>query len=198
MVRSIVILMRQKADHPSLTGMLTYGDPAHRLKFRYEVVRLWKLPPESFLTGSLGLVPLAVLGKLPSRRKKEESLRDIVREIERRLLAEVSAERAAVFMRAAVILTSTRIASNKLPRIFQGVGLVSEIAASDYFTEQGEIQGRIKECRTVLIKQGRTKFGHVDQTAEVVLNSIADIDRLERMVEAIFAANSWQDLVSTP
>jgi hypothetical protein len=107
-------------------------------------------------------------------------------------------ERAAVFMRAAVILASTRVDKNDLSRLFQGVSLMSEMAASDYFTEQGELQGKIKECRKLVIALGRTKFGHVDQTIEAVLNSSADIDRLERMAEAIFRANTWQDLLNTP
>jgi hypothetical protein len=88
-IRSIVILMRTKADHANLTGLLAYGDGEHRLEFRYEVVRLWKLSAESFLTGGLGLVPLAVLGELPSNRPEEDALRDIIQQIEKRVVAEV-------------------------------------------------------------------------------------------------------------
>jgi hypothetical protein len=71
---------------------------------------------------------------------------------------------------------------------------MGEVAAFDYLMEQGAI----KASREFLIEQGRTKFGQADQTAEAVLNSIPDIDRLKRMAKAIFRANSWQDLVSTP
>jgi hypothetical protein len=99
-VRSIVVLMRSKADHAKLTGLLTYGDPDHRLEFRYEVVRLWKLPAESFLTGSLGLLPLAMLGELPTNRPTEEELHEVVQRIETRLVAELPGERAAVLMRS--------------------------------------------------------------------------------------------------
>jgi hypothetical protein len=193
-VRSIVVLMRSKADHPNLTGLLAYGDADHRLELRYEVVRLWMQSAESFLTGSLGLVPLAVLGKLPEERSAEEAIRDIVQQIETRLLSELPRERAAVFMRAAVILASTRLEKENLSRIFQGVGLMGEVAASDYFTEQGVITGRQES----LIQLGRRKFGHADESAEAVLKSIADLDRLRRMMDVILTVNNWDELISTP
>jgi hypothetical protein len=193
-VRSIIALMRKSADHANLTGLLAYGDADHRLEFRYEVVRLWEQHPDSFLTGSLGLVPLAVLCKLPEGSSTEEALREIVRQIETRLLAESPGARAAVLMQAVVILTSMRVQKYQLPRILQGVGLMGEVMASDYFTELGKIEGR----RETLIQQGRRKFGHTDETAEAALNLISDFDRLKRMADAIFTVSSWEELLSTP
>jgi hypothetical protein len=135
-----------------------------------------------------------MLGELPTNRPTEEELHEVVQRIETRLVAELPGERAAVLMRAAIILASMRVPKNDLSRVFQGVGLMGEVAAFDYLMEQGAI----KASREFLIEQGRTKFGQADQTAEAVLNSIPDIDRLKRMAKAIFRANSWQDLVSTP
>lgn len=40
-VRSIVILLRQKADVANLTGTLVYGETPCRVEFGYSVVRLW-------------------------------------------------------------------------------------------------------------------------------------------------------------
>src|SRR5947207_1296365 len=66
LVRTLVVLLRREADQPDLTG--TYekgfvGEPPY-LVFRYRVVRLWQLSPESLLAGGLGLVPLAPLGNV--------------------------------------------------------------------------------------------------------------------------------------
>jgi hypothetical protein len=142
----------------------------------------------------LGLLPLAVLGRLPDDRSAEESIRDIVQQIETRLVAELPRERAVILMRATVILASTRLEKNNLSRILQGVGLMGEVAASDYFTEQGEIKGR----KEVLFELGRLKFGDTDETIEAALKSIADLDRLKRMGKAILTTNSWEELLSTP
>jgi hypothetical protein len=192
-VRSIVVLMRPKADHANLTGLLAYGDGKNRLEFHYEVVRLWEQAAESFLTGSLGLLPLAVLGKLPANRTVEDAAREVIQRIEARLLVELPRERAVVLMRAAAILASMRIKKNDLLRLFQGVGLMGEVAAFDYLVEQGEI----KRLQKTLIKLGRRQFGRPDEASEAILQSIVDLDRLERLEEAIFTVNSWQDLLNT-
>ena len=193
-IRSIVVLMRTKADHANLTGILAYGDGKHRLEFHYDVVRIWEQPAESFLTGRLGLLPLAVLGKLPAHRSIEDAAQEVIQRIETRLPAELPRERAAVLMRATAILASMRIKKNDLSRLFQGVGLMGEVAASDYFTEQGEI----RRLQKTLIKLGRRRFGHADEPSEAVLQSIVDLDRLERLEEAVFMVNSWQELINTP
>ncbi len=77
-IRSIVVLMRTKADHANLTGILAYGDGKHRLEFHYDVVRIWEQPAESFRDpGRLGLLPLAVLeGKLPAHRSIEDAAQE--------------------------------------------------------------------------------------------------------------------------
>src|SRR5262249_920645 len=52
-VRSVVVLLRPEADSPQLTGVYERGFPDEEpyLRFRYQVVRVWQLPPELLLTG---------------------------------------------------------------------------------------------------------------------------------------------------
>jgi hypothetical protein len=193
-VRSIVILLRPKADTANLTGLLTYGDAKHRLEFQYEVIRVWQEPAETFLNGSIGLAPLAMLGEAPDDRPAEDVARDIFQRIENRLLAELPRDRAVVLIQAAALLAGLKFESDGLARIFQGVGLMSETTTFEYFTRLGEIRGRQK----TLIELVRIKFDCVDEVAEATLRSIADLDRLERMTKAIFAVKNWQELLDTP
>ena len=61
LVRTVVVLLRKSADWPELTGTFQRGfrgEPPY-LVFRYEVVRVWQLSPETFLSGGLGILPLA-------------------------------------------------------------------------------------------------------------------------------------------
>ncbi len=60
-VRSGAVLLRPEADSPQLTGVYERGFPGEEpyLTFRYQVVRVWRLPPEPLLTGGLALLPLA-------------------------------------------------------------------------------------------------------------------------------------------
>src|SRR5208282_103296 len=50
-VRSIVILLRPAADHPHLTGHLTYQSGGTRVEFDYEVKRMCQQPLALFLGG---------------------------------------------------------------------------------------------------------------------------------------------------
>jgi len=71
---------------------------------------------------------------------------------------------------------------------------MGEVAAFDYLVEQCEI----KRLQKTLIKLGRRRFGHADDASEAVLLSIVDLDRLERLEEAGFMVNNWQELINMP
>jgi hypothetical protein len=74
-VRSILVLLRPKAAAPGLNGRLSYTCGGKRVRFEYDVVRLWREPVEPFLQGGLGLLPLAPLCKMPAGKPLAEALR---------------------------------------------------------------------------------------------------------------------------
>lgn len=69
-VRSLVVLLHRGADSPQLTGLYERGFPGEPfdVALRYRIVRVWQVPAEQWLSGGLGLVPLAPLGEV---RQKE-------------------------------------------------------------------------------------------------------------------------------
>ncbi|MGH7135497.1 MAG: hypothetical protein ACREHD_07135, partial [Pirellulales bacterium] len=87
-VRSVLILLRPKADGDRLTGKLAYTSGGNRVEFEYDIVRMWQQPVEPFLHGGLGLLPLATLCRMPEDKPLAEALREVVREIDRRLIQE--------------------------------------------------------------------------------------------------------------
>jgi hypothetical protein len=193
-VRSLFILLRPDADHRSLSGSLSYGEPPHRLEFQYEVIRVWQRPAEQYLNGSLGLLPLAVLGELPASVAPETALHDIAERVAARLRAEAPHERAVRMMEAAFILTGLRVRRPRLRHIFRGVDLMSETTAFEAMVEEGEI----RQSRKILLRQGRQRFGPYDPETESAIKAIEDLELLERMVDAVLTANSWQELLATP
>jgi hypothetical protein len=61
-VYSLVILLARAANSPSLDGTLRTAPPlGPAWEFRYDVLRVWELPPDRLLTGPVALVPLAPL-----------------------------------------------------------------------------------------------------------------------------------------
>jgi hypothetical protein len=63
---------------------------------------------------------------------------------------------------------------------------------------QGEVRGRIEEARAILLRLGRRQFGRVTKATRTALESIVDLERLERMSERLLEVESWQDLLATP
>ena len=71
---------------------------------------------------------------------------------------------------------------------------MEELTAYDGF----EADGKRKRSHRILLRQGRTRFGPSDTATESALVAIKDLDRLERLADAILTAKSWQGLLATP
>lgn len=192
-VRSVLILLRSKADAADLTGNLTYICGGKAVRFEYDVVRMWQQPVAPFLHGGLGLLPLATLCQMPEDKPLTEALREVVREIDRRLALEAEHAHAVRLMTAAFILTGLRVPRANLADIYDGVRIMNESTAYDQMVEEG----RILQNQKLLLKQGAKRLGPPDAELKSALTAIQDLDRLERMAEAVLNVTSWQELLST-
>jgi hypothetical protein len=193
-VRSVLVLLRPKADASDLSGKLTYECAGKRVEFEYDAVRMWQQSLEPFLHGGLGLLPLATLCRMPEDKPLAEALQEVVREIDRRLIRECEHAQAIRLMTASFILTGLRVKKENLATIYEGVRVMHESTAYDQAMEEGEI----RSSHRVLLRQGRKLLGPPDPAAESALKSIQDVERLERMTEAILTAKSWEELLSSP
>ncbi|MGL5097270.1 MAG: hypothetical protein ACRDD1_16915, partial [Planctomycetia bacterium] len=171
-VRTILALMRPKADGPHLTGNLSYRLGGGRVEFDFEILRLWEVPVEVCLVGGLSLLPLAVLCRMPDDKPLPMALRDVVRAIEKRLGLEASHADALRLLKATSTLALMRAPKSKMGAIFEGVGLMSQLAAYDEAILEGETRGEMKGRREVLRRQGSRSFGAPDEAAEAELASI--------------------------
>lgn len=205
-VRSLAILLRPKADAGNLDGKLAYASGGTQVEFKFDVVRMWQQPVEPFLHGGSGLLPLATLCQMPEDKPLPEALREVVREIDRRLAAAKDHARAVRLMTAAFILTGMRVRKEDLASIYQGVRIMHESTAFDLAIEEGLAkglaeglaEGQIKGEIRLLLRLGKQRFGPPDAEVESALTSIKDLDRLERMAGALLTVSSWQELLSTP
>lgn len=193
-VRTVLILLRTAADHPDVSGQLAYATGGTEVKFKYEIIRLWQHPIGPFLTGGLALLPLAPLCQLPDDVPLEQSVRDVVHQIDQRLAAEAPYDRAVKLMTATFVLAGLRMEKEALDHIFQGVKVMHESSAFDLYEEKGEI----KASQRMLLRMGRNRFGPPDATTEAALRAIKSLDRLERMADAVLTANSWTEFLATP
>ena len=66
-------------------------------------------------------------------------------------------------------------------------------------TYQGLLEkGAMRSHKQILLRLGRKRFGAPDATTETAIQSIQDMDRLDRLIDAFQAVGSWQELLATP
>src|SRR5687767_14908708 len=65
-VETTVVLLRPSADDRELSGHFEQSGVVHdvTVSLRYRVLRLWEAPVDQLLSGSIGVVPLAPLGRV--------------------------------------------------------------------------------------------------------------------------------------
>jgi len=61
--------------------------------------------------------------------------------------------------------------------------------------DEGRVEGRVEEARTLLVQLGVDKFGVPSEDASQALETIADVERLERLIRRILRARSWDELL---
>ena len=201
-VRSVLILLRPQADSPRFTGRYRqqFPDEEPYLEFRYRVVRVWQLPAEQFLAGGPGILPLALLGAVP-----EESLPGVLQRMDKRFVAEVNSAARETLLTAAFLLAGLRMDQAAAAELFRGVLYMEESTTYQWILNQGktlgiaegEAEGKAKEARAILLRQGRKRFGPADASTTATLAAINDIERLERMSERLLDVQDWAELLAT-
>jgi hypothetical protein len=59
-------------------------------------------------------------------------------------------------------------------------------------------QGAAREAQKLLLRHGERKWGPTGEEVQAAVRGINDLDRLERMDDALPAVSSWQELLATP
>jgi predicted transposase YdaD len=201
-VHSVLILLRAVAEHRNLTGRLRYRGKRHKGKmdFSYEVVRLWQRPTKLFLTGGLGVLPLAPLCRLPAGIPVAEALAPIIRRIHQRLTQEATPLLRAQLLAATYVLLGLRVTEAQANYLFQGVHNMEDSTTYQAILAKGEakgeVKGEVKGMQKTLLRQGRKRFGPASKNIQTTIQGITEVHRLERLTDRILEAASWQDLLA--
>jgi hypothetical protein len=195
-VHTVVILLRPEAAHANMNGVVRYAPRPGRgsMEFSYEVVRLWERPAEDLLRADLGVVPLAMLGRLPENLSLEDGLTAVAQRVLERITKEAPPDRARKLLTDAYLLTGLRLRRDAAARIFRGVRAMQE---SDTYLAILE-EGQEKATRASILAVGEERLGTPDESIRVQLSNITDLARLVRMVRRAAKAASWQEILDTP
>ncbi len=200
-VLSVLILVRPSAAASDQTGVweVSAGDGPPHLTFRYAVVRVWQEAVDTFLNAGLGLAPLAVLTD-----EAAGNLEAAFRRFDQRLKQpDVPGNVAEVVSGLALVLSGMRYDEDLIRAIYGRLDMTLEDSTTyQWILKKGQAEGRaegeIKEARNLVRKAGTHKFGAPPPATVAALDSVADRERLERMLLAAFDAAGWDGLLATP
>ncbi|MBN9523369.1 hypothetical protein J0H58_33460 [bacterium] len=196
-VLSVLILVRPGAAASDQTGVweVSAGDGPPHLTFRYAVVRVWQEAMDTFLNAGPGLAPLAVLTD-----EAAGNLEAAFRRFDQRLKQpDVPANVAEAVSGLTLVLSGMRYDEDMIRAIYGRLDMTLEDSTTyQWILKKGRAEGRAEEARNLVLRAGTRKFGAPPTAAVAALDSVADRERLERMLLAAFDAAGWDDLLATP
>jgi len=194
--RSLAVVLHPGADSPQLSGVYERGFPGEPadIMLRYRVVRVWEVPAARWLSGGLGVLPLAPLGAV-----QEAELPAIIAQMKERLDREAPQGQAAELWSATYILMGVRYEQALIQTLLQGVIAMKESVTYQAILREGKAEGlaegQAKEARRILLLQGRSRFGEPTPEVAAALNSVADVEKLEQLSIRLLQVSSWQELL---
>jgi len=194
------------------------------LLFGYDVIRIWLEPPETLLRAGLSVVPLAPVSNVAPdqleavvRGVAERLKREADPELMTMLWGATTVLMGLRYERTQVQALITGVQA----MIFGIRGIEESWVYQDMFAKahaegeakgraegeakgraegeaEGEAKGRaegaIEEARNALLRLGRKKLGEPDERVLSLLSELADLDRLNLLLECVLDAQRWDDL----
>jgi hypothetical protein len=194
-VRTLLVLQHPGADSPRLTGLYERGFSGEPFDaaLRYRVLRIWEEPASTWLSGGLGLVPLAPLGNV-----SETDLPAVVARMKQRIDREAPG-RAKELWSAALILMGLRYESAVVQSLLRGVKNMKESTTYQAILEEGRVDGIAKgkaaEARKMLLLQGRERFGEPSARVVARVDAVTDLGRLEALAVRLLHVKTWEELL---
>jgi hypothetical protein len=206
-VRSLLVLLHRGTDSPQLTGLYERGfpDEPFDVALRYRCLRVWEVPASQWLSGGLGLLPLAPLGDV-----RPGDLPAVIAQMKQRLGRGVPAGQSAELWSATYILMGLRYEQPLIRTLLQGVKAMKESVTYQAILEEGkaegerrgkvegEARGKAEEARRILLLLGCDKFGEPSANVRADLDKLDDVNRLEELTLHLKQAASWQELLDLP
>jgi hypothetical protein len=204
-VHTVLVLLRPEADAPGLNGAASWQavDAQSGIMFRYQIVRLWQEPPERFLSGGIGSLPVAVV-----TASDEHTLDQVAQAIENRLRTEDKSQADEIRL-ASYILSGLRHSPETVNRVYERVAQMNLEDSSTYrylmdkLAEreqqgvlQGMQQGRADEAQRILFNLGTDRLGDPLPRVRKQIEKTKDLDKLEAMIRRVASVQSWRELLN--
>ena len=147
---------------------------------------MWQRPAADFLAAPLALLPLAPLADV-----RPPDLPGVVSAMRSRIDGQPDRPLAAKLWAASYVLMGLRYDPALTDNVLSGVMQMEESTTYQAILKRGSTA----EARTMLLRQGRKKFGPVSAAQEAALTAITDLARLEALGEKLLDVTSWEELL---
>ncbi len=208
-VWSVLVLIRPTADGPELTGTFERSCPGRgrNLWFCYDVIRVWREPPERLLAGGLPILPLA-----PVSDVTEERLPEVLTAVAERLKREAPDELKKQLWASTEILMGARYPRERVAELIQGVmtmvlgirGIEDSWVYQDILAKgeakgeaRGEARGEAKGLAEGLLRIGRKTLGPPDERVAAAILAVSDREQLNQLYDRVSDAPSWDELLAS-
>jgi len=194
-VRTLLVLLHRGADSRKLTGLYERGFPGEPFDaaLRYRILRVWEVPAAAWLSGGLGLVPLAPLGSV-----QKADLPAVVAQMKQRFDREAPSQ-AKELWSAAYLLMGLRYESAIVQSLLRGVVNMKESTTYQAILKEGKAEGKAigkaEEARKMLLLQGRDRFGEPSAKIVSQLDAVTDLARLEALGLRLLHVKTWEELL---
>jgi len=193
-VHTVAVLLRPAANIGDSANEVRYSvHPTGELVFRFEVMRVWETPADDLLRAGPGLLPLAVLGRMPAGWTRARGIPVVIERVADEAFRTLPANRAARVLASAVILAGMHITRDQIRAASTRLSAMIDTVTFDVWEEMG----REKQARETLLAQGRAIFGDPTPEQEQALSRIEDLGRLNRMTLAVLKTRTWAGLLRT-
>jgi hypothetical protein len=185
-VHTVLLLLHRKANLARINGVHEIGFAGQEpyLRFRYQVIRGWEVPPERFLAGGPGTAPLAMIGAF-----SEEDLVSLVKKIKRQLRNVGSVGREKRLWSTAYFLGGLRFPPSILDPLFK------EKEMEESSTWQAT---KAKGSREILLMNGRERLGEPTPAVLAAINAETSHARLLELNRMVLHADNWDELFPLP
>lgn len=176
--------------------------------FTYQVIRVWELPPEVFLEGGSGLLPLA-----PVAHVSPADVPYVIQQLNKRLESHYKPSEAEQLRTATFVLMGLKypkefveklmsrnvleLSSTYQALIQEGLdkGMKQGLELGlEQGLEQGFQNGELQEAREMLLRFGRRRLGEANEQTRTFLEGITSVEILESFADRLWDIESWQEL----
>lgn len=192
-VHTTLLALHPRAWGQANRGYVKWKSPLKHvaIDFRYEVIKVWKLPIDQLLQGGVGVLPIAPLADVPAH-----GLPGVIDQIAKRYDREISRSVAAELWTATYVLLGLKFEDPLIHSLLRKVvDIMQESTTYQAIIEQGIEQGLLQAKCDDLLLLAEKRFGKPSKAVVGRVRAIQTAAELDRLLLRMLDVGSWRELL---